>query len=216
MPRIRASWYTQREMSKKATYRPKSSSQKQRAGPLPTPGAESQCLAVRPSHPSPRPIFRGNSGRRIPPSSLYIDSRGHFSTAREPFIVSGVPASREGKVVAELTTGALLLVIGAALSIVGIVFFPFLCVGIPLLVVGVILVIAEGGQVTKPTMYGAPPWPYYQPPPYAPAPPPGPAPPQTGAGPTSPQTAARFCPNCGFGLAPGLPFCPQCGAKVPS
>src|SRR2546426_714153 len=69
-------------------------------------------------------------------------------------------ADGRGRRLAELTTGALLLVLGTALSIIGILFFPFLCVGIPLLVVGVILIIAEGGQVTKapPAMYpGYPP-----------------------------------------------------------
>src|SRR3989454_6447415 len=80
---------------------------------------------------------------------------------------------------AELTTGALLLVIGVALSVIGILFFPFLCIGIPLLIVGVILIVAEGGQVTnaRPTMYHAEPAPYGFPP-YVPLPsPPRPAPP---------------------------------------
>src|SRR2546422_334758 len=81
-------------------------------------------------------------------------------------------ADGRGRRLAELTTGALLLVLGTALSIIGILFFPFLCVGIPLLVVGVILIIAEGGQVTKPppAMYpGYPPG--YAYPPYIPSPP---------------------------------------------
>src|SRR5881397_4055928 len=85
---------------------------------------------------------------------------------------------REEARLAELTTGALLLVIGVALSVIGILFFPFLCIGIPLLIVGVILIVAEGGQVTKsrPMMYPGYPAPYGYPP-YAPPPPLPPAPP---------------------------------------
>src|SRR5437879_13886733 len=96
---------------------------------------------------------------------------------------------------AELTTGALLLVLGVALSVIGILFFPFLCIGIPLLIVGVILIVAEGGQVTKarPTMYPAYPAPYGYPP-YAPPPtPPQPAPP---VGPPA-TVPGRFCTNSG-------------------
>jgi len=40
-------------------------------------------------------------------------------------------------------------VIGVALTVVGIVFFPLLCIGIPLAIVGVILLVVEGGKVTK-------------------------------------------------------------------
>jgi len=110
----------------------------------------------------------------------------------------------------------LLLVLGTALSIIGILFFPFLCVGIPLLVVGVILIIAEGGQVTKapPAMYpGYPPG--YAYPPYIPSPPAQPAPPAAGAaGPPSAAGTGRFCTSCGSPIATGISFCPNCGARV--
>src|SRR5437867_10126384 len=110
---------------------------------------------------------------------------------------------------AELTTGALLLVIGVALSVIGILFFPFLCIGIPLLIVGVILIVAEGGQVTKsrPPMYPAYPGPYGYPP-YVPPPPPAqPAPP---AGQPPAAGTGRFCTNCGSPVATGISFCPNC------
>ena len=51
---------------------------------------------------------------------------------------------------AELTTGALSFVFGVALSVIGIAFFLFICVGVPLVLVGIILILAEGGQITKP------------------------------------------------------------------
>jgi hypothetical protein len=51
--------------------------------------------------------------------------------------------------VAELSTGGLLIVIGIVLTVVGIVFLPLLCVGIPIALVGVILLVAQGGQITK-------------------------------------------------------------------
>src|SRR5437870_7372143 len=114
---------------------------------------------------------------------------------------------------AELTTGALLLVIGAALSVIGVLFFPFLCIGIPLLIVGVILIVAEGGQVTKshPPMYPAYPGPYGYPP-YAPLPPPAqPAPP---AGQPPAVGTGRFCTNCGSPVATGMSFCPSCGTRL--
>ncbi|TLZ87525.1 MAG: zinc ribbon domain-containing protein [Methanobacteriota archaeon] len=125
------------------------------------------------------------------------------------------PDGRERRL-AELTTGALLLVLGAALSIIGILFFPFLCVGIPLLIVGVILIIAEGGQVTRapPPMYpGYPPGfaypPYIPPPPAAPA-----APAASAAAPAPAGGSGRFCTSCGSSIAAEMSFCPNCGARV--
>ena len=116
----------------------------------------------------------------------------------------------------QLTTGALLLIIGAVLTIVGILFFPFLCVGVPLLVVGLILIVAEGGRLTKPPV---PPYPGYGPShpymPYAPLPPvagPPKPPDATVATPTSVPT--RYCVNCGSALTAGAAFCAQCGAPV--
>src|SRR3989441_2065523 len=101
---------------------------------------------------------------------------------------------------------------GVALSVIGILFFPFLCIGIPLLIVGVILIVAEGGQVTKsrPMMYPGYLAPYGYPP-YAPPPtPPQPAPP---VGPPAAGTG-RFCTNCGSPVAIGISFCPSCGTRV--
>jgi len=102
------------------------------------------------------------------------------------------------------------------LSIIGILFFPFLCVGIPLLVVGVILIIAEGGQVTKTprAMYpGYPPG--YAYPPYIPPPPAAPAPPAaSGAAPPPAAGTGRFCTSCGSPRPTGISFCPNCGARV--
>src|SRR5881628_1056382 len=123
---------------------------------------------------------------------------------------------REEARLAELTTGALLLVIGVALSVIGILFFPFLCIGIPLLIVGVILIVAEGGQVTKsrPMMYPGYPAPYGYPP-YAPPPPAGPpalAPRDAGQPPAS--GAGRFWTNCGSPVATGISFCPSCGTRL--
>ena len=98
------------------------------------------------------------------------------------------------------------------MSVIGILFFPFLCIGIPLLIVGVILIVAEGGQITKsrPMMYPEYPAPYGYPP-YAPPPtPPQPAPP---VGPPAAGTG-RFCTNCGSPVATGISFCPSCGTRV--
>src|SRR2546428_10884039 len=105
---------------------------------------------------------------------------------------------------------------GVALSVIGILFFPFLCIGIPLLIVGVILIVAEGGQVTKsrPMMYPGYPAPYGYPP-YAPPPPAGPpalAPRDAGQPPAS--GAGRFWTNCGSPGATGISFCPNCGTRV--
>src|SRR5438128_1166852 len=57
---------------------------------------------------------------------------------------------------AELTTGALILVVGAVFTLLGLLFFPFLCLGVPLLVVGLILVVVEGGETRKQPVYGYP------------------------------------------------------------
>ena len=116
----------------------------------------------------------------------------------------------------QLTTGALLLIIGAVLTIIGILFFPFLCIGVPLLVVGLILIVAEGGRVTKPPF---PLYPGYGPsPPFAPyaAMPPAAGPPRPpAADPASPTPApTRYCVNCGSALTAGAAFCAQCGAPV--
>src|SRR3989449_6886967 len=99
---------------------------------------------------------------------------------------------------------------GVALSVIGILFFPFLCIGILLLIVGVILIVAEGGQVTKsrPMMYPGYPAPYGYPP-YAPPPPAGPpalAPRDAGQPPAS--GAGRFCTNCGSPVATRISFFP--------
>src|SRR3989442_357073 len=95
-------------------------------------------------------------------------------------------------------------------------FLPVSLCGIPLLVVGVILIIAEGGQVTKapPAMYpGYPPG--YAYPPYLPSPPAQPAPPAAGAaGPPSAAGTGRFCTSRGSPLATGISFCPNCGARL--
>src|SRR5438093_12598748 len=53
---------------------------------------------------------------------------------------------------AEVSTSALLLVIGLVFTIVGVVFVPFLCVGVPLLIIGVILVVAESGRAGRAPM----------------------------------------------------------------
>lgn len=49
----------------------------------------------------------------------------------------------------ELSTGAMILVVGVALSLVGFLFFPLLCISVPLLLVGVVLFVVQGGKVTK-------------------------------------------------------------------
>src|SRR5881296_4616426 len=111
-------------------------------------------------------------------------ARAAFPQAIFISLCTNLRSRREGRRLAELTTGALLLVLGTALSIIGILFFPFLCVGIPLLIVGVILIVAEGGQVTKarPTIYPAYPAPYGYPPYSLPPPPAQPVPPVRDAG----------------------------------
>src|SRR5213593_4151808 len=143
-------------------------------------------------------------------------ARAAFPQAIFISLCTNLRSRREGRRLAELTTGALLLVLGTALSIIGILFSPLLCVGIPLLIVGVILIIAEGGQVTKtrPAMYpGYPPGYVY--PPYTPPPPAQPAPPAAGA-PSPPPVhgTGRFCTSCGAPVATGMSFCPSCGTRV--
>src|SRR6266705_2732139 len=143
-------------------------------------------------------------------------ARAAFPQAIFISLCTNLRSRREGRRLAELTTGALLLVLGAALSIIGILFFPFLCVGIPLLIVGVILIIAEGGQVTRapPPMYpGYPPG--YAYPPYIPPPPAAPAAPAASAAAPPPAGgSARFCTSCGSSIAAEFSFCPNCGARV--
>ena len=116
---------------------------------------------------------------------------------------------------AELTTGGLLLLVGAVMTVVGILFFPFLCIGVSLLIIGIIVIVSEGGQITKPGPYGYPGYaPQY---PYAPMPPQAPISPGS-VGPPSgtPGMGAttRFCANCGSALLPSAAFCSKCGAKV--
>jgi len=150
---------------------------------------------------------------RSPPPEGGVGGLENVFTAR----VRSHGSDRGGTNLAEqLTTGALLLVIGAVLTIIGILFFPFLCVGVPLLVVGLILIVAEGGRVTKPPF---PLYPGYGPsPPYAPyaTMPPAAGPPRPpNAEPASPTTpSTRYCVNCGSALTAGAAFCPQCGAPV--
>ena len=201
IPRIRASWYTHNPMSRKATYRPRRKSQ--------NPTAEPDAVAWNGVAISPRTTGISLTLRR----GLY---RAAFPQAIFISLCANSSNRQEGTRLAELTTGALLLVIGVALSVIGILFFPFLCIGIPLLIVGVILIVAEGGQVTKshPPMYPAYPGPYGYPP-YAPLPPPAqPVPTARDAG--QPPTAAtgRFCTNCGSPVATGMSFCPSCGTRL--
>ena len=154
-------------------------------------------------------VSRGPS----PPPEGGVEGLENVFTAR---VCSHSPDRGRTNVTEQLTTGALLLIIGAVLTIVGILFFPFLCVGVPLLVVGLILIVAEGGRLTKPPV---PPYPGYGPShpymPYAPLPPvagPPKPPDATVATPTSVPT--RYCVNCGSALAAGAAFCAQCGAPV--
>jgi len=49
---------------------------------------------------------------------------------------------------AQLTAGALLIVVGIALTFLGIFFIIPACIGIPMVIIGVILLIVEGGKVT--------------------------------------------------------------------
>src|SRR2546421_8937154 len=150
---------------------------------------------------------------RSPPPEGGVDGLENVFTAR----VRSHGSDRGGTNLTEqLTTGALLLVIGAVLTIIGIVFFQFLCIDVRLVVVYLILIVAEGGRVTKPPF---PPYPGYGPsPPYAPyaAMPPAAGPPRPSdaepASPTSPPT--RYCVNCGSALTAGAAFCAQCGAPV--
>src|SRR5213593_3330514 len=188
-------------MRRNATYRPRRKSQ--------NPTAEPDAVAWNGVAISPRTTGISLTLRR----GLY---RAAFPQAIFISLCANSSNRQEGTRLAELTTGALLLVIGVALSVIGILFFPFLCVGIPLLVVGVILIIAEGGQVTKapPAMYpGYPPG--YAYPPYIPPPPAQPAPPAAGAaGPRPAAGTGRFCTSCGLPIATGISFCPNCGARV--
>jgi len=118
---------------------------------------------------------------------------------------------------AELTTGALILVVGAVFTLLGLLVFPFLCIGVPLLVVGLILVVVEGGETRKPPVYGYPAYyPYPTLPTGTPIPPPGQAPAAAPGTPGQPPipAGAKFCTNCGAALAPGLSFCPNCGARI--
>src|SRR3989442_9538993 len=154
------------------------------------------------------------TGISIPPRSRLV--RAAFPQGIFIPLSTNLRSRREGRRLAELTTGALLLVLGTALSIIRILFSPFFSVGIPLLVVGVILIIAEGGQVTKapPAMYPGYP-PRYAYPPYIPPPPAQPAPPAAGApGPPPAAGTGRFCTSCGSPIATGISFCPNCCARV--
>ena len=201
IPRIRASWYTHNPMSRKATYRPRRKSQ--------NPTAEPDAVAWNGVAMSPRMTGISLTLRR----GLY---RAAFPQAIFISLCANSSKRREGDSSGRADHRGLLLVIGAALSVIGVLFFPFLCIGIPLLIVGVILIVAEGGQVTKshPPMYPAYPGPYGYPP-YAPLPPAAqPAPTARNAG--QPPTAAtgRFCTNCGSPVANGMSFCPSCGTRL--
>lgn len=158
----------------------------------------------------------GRNSRAGCPKGLFIACRANDSAQSGTFILFAALTFSGGHALAELTTGALLLVVGAALSIIGLLFIPFLCVGVPLVIVGIILVVVEGGQVTKTPVYGYPGYAPYGPyPAYPPGPPPlqGPAAPAGGPQPP-PAAGPNFCSNCGAALAPGLSFCPKCGARV--
>ena len=115
---------------------------------------------------------------------------------------------------AEVSTSALLLVIGLVFTIVGVVFVPFLCIGVPLLIVGVILIVAESGRAGRALM--SPAYPPYvgtypsPPPPMAPAARDGTAP----TGGPSLGTVGEACRSCGAPLTPGASFSPNCGARV--
>jgi len=118
---------------------------------------------------------------------------------------------------ADLTTGALILVVGAVFTLLGLLVFPFLCIGVPLLIVGLILVVVEGGETRKLPAYGYPAYyPYPTLPPGTPIQPPGQAPAAAPGTPGQPpiSAGAKFCTNCGAALAPGLSFCPNCGARI--
>src|SRR2546425_553213 len=123
MPRMRASWYTHNAMRRNATYRPRRKSQ--------NPTAEPDAVAWNGVAISPRTTGISLTLRR----GLY---RAAFPQAIFISLCANSSNRQEGTRLAELTTGALLLVIGVALSVIGILFFPFLCIGIPLLIVGVI------------------------------------------------------------------------------
>src|SRR5438093_13592693 len=113
---------------------------------------------------------------------------------------------------AEVSTSALLLVIGVVFTIVGVVFVPFLCIGVPLLIVGVILVVAESGRGRRAPMSPAfPPYAgmYPSPPPMAPA---RDASARTGRPPLA--SVGEACRRCGAPLTPAASFCANCGARV--
>src|SRR2546428_4578320 len=201
IPRIRASWYTHNPMSRKATYRPRRKSQ--------NPTAEPDAVAWNGVAMSPRMTGISLTLRR----GLY---RAAFPQAIFISLCANSSNRREGDRLAELTTGALLLVIGVALSVIGILFFPFLCIGIPLLIVGVILIVAEGGQLTKPRpmMYPGYPAPYGYPPYAPPLPPAPPAPLARDPGQPPAAGLGSFCTNCGSPLCTGISFCPNCGTRL--
>src|SRR3989475_5757546 len=183
-------------MSRKATYRPRRKSQ--------NPTAEPAAVAWNGVAMSPRMTGISLTLRR----GLY---RAAFPQAIFISLCANSSKRREGDSSGRADHRGLLLVIGAALSVFGVLFFPSLCIGTPLLIVGVILIVAEGGQVTKPhpPMYPAYPGPYGYPP-YAPLPPAAqPAPTARDAG--QPPTAAtgRFCTNCGSPVATGDVVLPQ-------
>jgi hypothetical protein len=117
--------------------------------------------------------------------------------------------------VAELATGGFILVLGAVFTLVGFAIAPFLCLGVPLVVVGILLVLTQGGTITKPAV---PPSSGHPPPPaggpFLPTVPP-PIPPETTTleGPAT-DPVRKFCSNCGATLRPRASFCAGCGARV--
>src|SRR3989449_4918591 len=189
-------------MRRNATYRPRRKSQ--------NPTAEPDAVAWNGVAISPRTTGISLTLRR----GLY---RAAFPQAIFISLCANSSNRQEGTRLAELTTGALLLVIGVALLVIGILFFPFLCIGIPLLIVGVILIVAEGGQVTNshPPMYPTYPGPYRYPP-YAPHPHPAqPVPSARAAGLPHPAATVRFCTTLASPGATGISFCPNCGTRLP-
>jgi len=122
---------------------------------------------------------------------------------------------------AELTTGALILVVGAVFTLLGLLVFPFLCIGVPLLVAGIGYFGFPGAMIVAAIVMVVLMVPVIlifvgTPPPGTPIPPPGQAP---AAGPATPgqppiPAGAKFCTNCGAALALGLSFCPNCGARI--
>ena len=84
------------------------------------------------------------------------------------------------------------------------------------MIIGILVMVSEGGEVTKPGPHrypgSAPRYPYTPMPPQAPFSPGFVGPPAE-----TPETGAtkRLCASCGSALVPSAAFCSKCGAKVP-